>query len=258
MARFIILSCLIASAFAGVDQMMQGMTQLVTQTSQDTDCPDSEKDSEGNCKSIEKDLYDKLEREFNTGGSGSLANSIASLNEYGCWCYFDDDHGRGKGSPIDVVDEQCKVLHDGYECAMRDAEDEGTTCVPWEVHYESGLGGSQLLVNEQCAKDNPGNNCAIRACIIEGTFVAALLDIFVSGGIIEQNHRHRNGFDPAVECIVKKSGGGPVNKQCCGEYPDRFPFKTVGGDRKCCGNRTYNSLTLKCCDHNSSTVKFNC
>lgn len=252
MARFIIISCLMTSVFAGLQQMTQKVERTVNPGPEDCD-PDN-LDSDNNCHSPMTALL----KEFNTGGSGSLANSIASLNEYGCWCYFDDDHGRGKASPIDVVDEQCKVLHDGYECAMRDAEDEGTTCVPWEVHYESGLGGSPLLLNEQCAEDNPGNNCAIRACIIEGTFVAALLDIFVSGGIIEQNHRHKNGFDPAVECIVKKNGGGPVNKQCCGEYPDRFPFKTVGGDRKCCGRRTYNSLTLKCCDQNSSTVKFNC
>jgi len=198
-------------------------------------------------------------RTFNTGGSAALANSISKLDEYGCWCYFDDNHGRGKASPIDVVDEMCKILHDGYECAMRDAEDEGTTCIPWEVQYDAALGGNDeddMFV--QCTAANSGNNCAIRACTIEGTFVANLLDVFVSGGQINPANQHENGFDPAVECITKKNGGGPTNKECCGQYPSRFPFKTQGGDRKCCGNRTYNSLTLKCCDSGSSTVKFNC
>merc|ERR1711885_54604 len=169
-------------------------------------------------------------------------NTINNMNEYGCWCYFGDDHGRGKGTPVDAIDEMCKNLHDGYECAMRDAEEEGTT----------------LSTAEECANVNSGNNCVIRACTVEGTFVANLLDVFFSGTSVNNDNKHSNGFDQATVCATKKNGGGPSNKSCCGSYPDRFPFKTVGGDRKCCGTRTFNSLTLKCCDQDSSTVKFNC
>merc|ERR1712000_267674 len=68
----------------------------------------------------------------------------------GCWCYFDDDHGRGKGQPIDDLDGVCKTLHEGYECAMRDAEAEGTTCVPWEVAYVSAIGGATTTLQEAC------------------------------------------------------------------------------------------------------------
>merc|ERR1712048_823591 len=81
---------------------------------------------------------------------------------------------------------------------------------------------------------------------------------FLNGGSINNDNRHSNGFDVAASCATKKNGGGPSNKACCGNYPDRFPFKTIGGDRQCCGTRTYNALTLKCCDADSSTVKFNC
>lgn len=191
--------------------------------------------------------------------SGQMGNTINGLNEYGCWCYFYEDHGRGKGQPIDAIDEMCKILHDGYECAMRDAEDEGTTCVPWEVSYTSAIGGSGQSVAEECATVNSGNNCAIRACTVEGSFVGNLLDAFIGGGAsINNDNRHSNGFDVASSCATKKNGGGPSNKACCGNYPDRFPFKTIGGDRQCCGSRTYNALTLKCCDSDSSTVKFNC
>merc|ERR1712203_311703 len=76
--------------------------------------------------------------------TGSIGKTIRSINEYGCWCYFGNDHGRGKGQPQDAIDEMCKVLADGYDCAMRDAEDEGTTCVPWEVEYVSAIGGSDV------------------------------------------------------------------------------------------------------------------
>jgi len=190
--------------------------------------------------------------------AGSIAKTIQQINEYGCWCYFGDDHGRGKGQPQDAIDEMCKVLHDGYECAMRDAEDEGTTCVPWEVEYTSAIGGSDVGIAGECSQNNPDSNCAARACTMEGAFVANLLDAFVSGNSIDANLKHNNGFDQATVCATKKNGGGPTNKACCGSYPDRFPYKTIGGDRKCCGNRTFNSLTLKCCDADSSTVKFNC
>merc|ERR1712088_83237 len=190
--------------------------------------------------------------------TGSIGKTIASINEYGCWCYFGDDHGRGKGQPQDAIDEMCKVLADGYECAMRDAEDEGTTCVPWEVEYVSAIGGSDVGIAGECAQNNPDSNCAARACTIEGAFIANLLDAFVSGNGIDNAQKHSNGFDQPTICATKKNGGGPTNKACCGSCPDRFPFKTIGGDRKCCGNRTFNSLTLKCCDADSSTVKFNC
>lgn len=190
--------------------------------------------------------------------SGSVANTINNLNEYGCWCYFNDEHGRGKSTPVDSIDEICKTLHDGYECAMRDAEDEGTTCVPWEVAYVSAVGGSGQSIAEECAVTNTDSNCAARACTIEGTFVANLLDIFIGGASINDGNKHSNGFNTETGCIVKKNGGGPSNKACCGAYPDRFPFKTLSGDRQCCGARTFNSLTLKCCDSDSSTVKFNC
>ena len=38
------------------------------------------------------------------------------------WCFFDDDHGLGKGLPMDGIDAVCKNLHLGYECAMLDVE----------------------------------------------------------------------------------------------------------------------------------------
>merc|ERR1712080_327238 len=72
--------------------------------------------------------------------SGSLADSIASMNELGCWCYFDEDIGRGRGAPFNSLDALCKTLANGYECAMRDAENNGETCTPWEVDYISAVG----------------------------------------------------------------------------------------------------------------------
>merc|ERR1712099_190569 len=64
-------------------------------------------------------------------------DAMQNIRNYGCWCFFDDDHGQGKGAPIDSVDAMCKNLHMGYDCAMMDyAEATGNDdCVPWEVAY---------------------------------------------------------------------------------------------------------------------------
>lgn len=210
------------------------------------------------CKDADGNDVDNVGFCENRAFQGQIATTINQLNEYGCWCYLNDDHGRGKANPVDAIDEVCKVLHEGYECAMRDAEDEGTTCVPWEVDYSSAVGGTGQSISEECSQLNPGSNCAARACTVEGNFVANLLDLFIGGVSVNDDHKHSNGFDHTNICVIKKAGGGPSVKKCCGNYPDRFPFKTVGGDRQCCGQRTFNSLTLKCCDSDSSTVKFNC
>lgn len=45
---------------------------------------------------------------------------------------------------------------------------------------------------------------------------------------------------------------------CCGQYPDRFPYRSQGGDRQCCGVKTYNAMTLTCCDAEASITKANC
>jgi len=189
--------------------------------------------------------------------SNQISSTIDNLNEYGCWCYFDDDHGRGKAQPADGIDSVCKVLHDGYDCAMLDAENDGTSCTPWEVAYQAAVGGSTQTIAEECADKNASNKCAEHACIVEGTFVANLLSVLVTtpGGAINDSNRQSSGFDVNANCVTKRGGSGG-EKQCCGLYPNRFPFKTLGGDRACCVDRTFNTNTLNCCSDGS--VKFNC
>merc|ERR1712127_1016798 len=56
-----------------------------------------------------------------TFGSTWATSFIEAIDEYGCWCYFQDDHGRGRGPAANEVDEQCLKLHQGYECIIIDA-----------------------------------------------------------------------------------------------------------------------------------------
>ena len=66
---------------------------------------------------------------------GNVQEAIQQFDNYGCWCYFYDNVGRGKGTPVDELDGLCKTLHDGYTCAIIDSEEEGQECTPWEVPY---------------------------------------------------------------------------------------------------------------------------
>merc|ERR1711879_78046 len=196
--------------------------------------------------------------------TGNIANAVNQLDEYGCWCYFYDNVGRGKGSPVDEVDGFCKTLGDGYQCAMIDSEAAGESCVPWEVSYAPGTGAGVNL-RDSCNSLNT-DNCARYACAVEGQFVDSLFAFLLSGSQIdyaqfghEASQNTADPFDPSHngDCPVKPGVKGVSGeKQCCGAYPYRFPFKTLDGDRACCGRRTYNTQLLNCCANGQ--VKANC
>ena len=69
--------------------------------------------------------------------SAMMGPTLQNINQYGCWCYFEEDHGKGKSQPVNEVDAFCKTLHQGYDCAMIDADEAGKSCTPWEVSYKS-------------------------------------------------------------------------------------------------------------------------
>jgi len=203
-------------------------------------------------QSIDDHLVSLVKNSSLRAFADKIADSIPLLDEYGCWCYFYDNVGRGKGSPVDEVDAMCKMLAEGYECAIRDSEEEGLDCVPWEVNYHAGTGSGRDLYNS--CKEQNDNLCSARACAVEGNFVESVFAVLISGnGIPYDDYSHAKGFDPSTDvgCPVKKGtpGAGP-DKACCGAYPARFPYKTLGGDRGCCGSRTYSTAILNCCGNN--------
>lgn len=212
--------------------------------------------------SIDAQLMAQVQNSSLRAFSGNIAVAVRNLDEYGCWCYFYDNVGRGKGTPVDEVDGFCKTLADGYQCAIIDGEAEGSTCVPWEVQYEAGQGQGRDRF-EDCMAKNANDLCAARACSVEGIFVDNLFAFLISGTPINYEtygHEESNPkFDPATDagCPVKQGTKGVSGeKSCCGGYPNRFPFKTLDGDRACCGSRTYNTALLNCCA--SGQVKANC
>ena len=57
----------------------------------------------------------------------SAESALFYVRNYGCWCYFDDEDNDGRldaprGPPRDYLDDMCRSLHQGYECAMMDLQ----------------------------------------------------------------------------------------------------------------------------------------
>lgn len=95
------------------------------------------------------------------------ASVFQNIDHYGCWCYFEENFTKGKGQPQDPIDELCKVLHDGYECAIMDGEADGYACAePWLSDYStSTVPASELQSDCRTRNQDP---CAAHTCIVEG------------------------------------------------------------------------------------------
>jgi len=196
---------------------------------------------------MEQQLEAMLNSTENRALSAMMGPTLQNINQYGCWCYFEDDHGKGKSQPVNEVDAFCKTLHQGYDCAMIDADEAGESCTPWEVSYLAANQGEVDVLVSLCNSQNAGDSCAINACIVEGKFVADIFQAFFGGLQLDMSVKHSNGnFDVDTQCPTK-SGTGPSEKSCCGFYPYRRPFKTYDGNRACCQTKTYDVNVLTCC-----------
>merc|ERR1712066_634720 len=182
-------------------------------------------------------------------------DAMSNLEDYGCWCYFDDKHGTGKGAPVDAVDAMCKNLAQAYDCAMMDYADAtgNDDCVPWEVSYNAGISFGIGALVDTCNQVNANDLCAQYACMAEGSFIINIISAFLNIGTVNPAHKHDNGFDIRASCPVN-SGSQTDERQCCGILPFRYPYKPV--DKECCGAATYDPSLMECCSDN--IPKFSC
>ena len=75
-----------------------------------------------------------------------------------------------------------------------------------------------------------------------------IFKIFAKGEALDSTYEHASGFQPNQENCPTVDG--PYSdKKCCGNYPLRFPYKTLNGDmeRDCCGEQVFNKLYRVCC-----------
>ena len=206
----------------------------------------------------------------NKDSSRSLSSMIGDhffdqMNGYGCWCYFDQDgHGKGKSNPQDDLDAFCKSLHEAYDCMILDHDsenkkskhkrhendDKDEECYPWATKYSPAMLGETDTIIDSCYKKNfKKGSCAVRACTVESQFVSSVFKYLIQGGKIQKSLKHSDkNFSVTETCSVVPKGAS--EKECCGAYPFRRPFKTYGGERQCCGSRTFDPSVLRCCEGN--------
>lgn len=188
--------------------------------------------------------------------------SLDNINGYGCWCYFDEeDHGKGKGQPVNELDRLCRVLHDGYDCIEMDDPLCQAHTIEHEVEYPPPIPNAWADeadypdLEAKCSTANSGDECTTRACMIESYFMAELLKMYIAtdfsnaqlygaGGPLDAAYRHNNGFDPAESCMtVNVNLNGPFSG-ATGTGGDGGAGTNVGppavasggsNTRQCCG-----------------------
>jgi hypothetical protein len=157
------------------------------------------------------------------------------------------------------------VSFQGYECVEIDSTASGETCIGHDTDYNDAnvdfmaYPTDESIFNSCMASNGGVDNCAVKACTVEVSFLRdwwPLQQQVYSGTFDPEMARlsHDKDFDTSAECAIIR--GGYSERQCCGKYPTRFPFRTLNGDRACCDERTYQTSSFECCD--DSIVSLSC
>ena len=167
---------------------------------------------------------------------------ISSADSYGCWCDMANGLRTGGGRPTNELDAACRDLHRSYNCITHD----DPTCLPRTLDASLGEYNLPLSVTSplttpqaQCAIYNPPDSCGYRTCVVEAQFLRTTVSPVYAGDVEwldmwndnDLAHSPQGQFDNA-QCFTQNNVMNYGDKQCCGEYPHRFPYYT--NKAQCC------------------------
>lgn len=200
--------------------------------------------------------------------------SMSNIFNYGCWCYF-GARRPVRGNVMDSVDGYCKQWYDNKDCIVID----DATCDP-DIDYSDPFQNQDypfhpsLDYDALCTSAGNADDCTHWNCLADATF---LRDIFnhMAFNNLNQSLAENNGFDAHMVChdlsMVTTSAPGSTtgpastnaptttltapggNHACCGDYPNRYPYRHRDQMTQCCGQNTYNS-NLHCCADPSTSL----
>jgi len=178
---------------------------------------------------------------------------FSKIWNYGCWCYFGENAGKGKGQPQNVVDQICKNLQLCYRCVKIDSYADTEICNPANTTYEFQAQNIDGGIETTCKLSNPNNKCAYHTCCCEQDFISKMIELLWNGYIFDYSYHHSVWTTQWNTCNYH---GGIHTLDCCGEYPKRRPyFSDMNMD--CCDNRIlYNFNRKQCCS--DGTVRDQC
>jgi hypothetical protein len=186
-------------------------------------------------------------------GRNSVNAMFSDLQRYGCWCHFDAEHGKGKGTPVDRFDMECMNHHHATTCMKMENCDLTVPSIPQLVITNDGN------IAYDCVIANGGDACKEANCYTATHFLSKVLDIMIdpaTGELPRYNaYSASRGFDQST-CKLAGAGSNIDEEKCCGSYdfntkrPVRVPS---GKSRECCENSfgifvTYNPDFKTCCN----------
>jgi len=189
-------------------------------------------------------------------GFRSTATPFFNLDDiwnYGCFCRFGRGWRKSHGKPVNEIDKVCQSLYFCYKCIEFDSivENDDACDSVEDTRYNAPVAstienyGSYVA----CSEANEGELCKIRKCCCDVAFALKLLSFFFdpNGVYVDSQYKHDGGWDPSEHCPTCQGQYCNAEKDCCGTYPDRFPYAPRDGQRGCCYDRTYNTGTMECC-----------
>lgn len=176
---------------------------------------------------------------------------------YGCWCLPDTDHADYTprfGKPVDAVDGSCKKQAQCYDCAKMDHGsdcDSSSVGYKFELHKDSNDPDNHMKHSITCLDDpnKSKRSCSRAVCECDKRLAEDLRTNF--GFWVQGHHQTQGDFDTSMCEVDRCTSGncqarGPV--ECCGANTGpRYPFRSHDGQRKCCGDKTYDGTIQECC-----------
>lgn len=189
---------------------------------------------------------------------------LNNLQEYGCWCFFDEKHGQGRGNPVDVFDSHCMKYHHAVACAKREIE----SCDPYDTSYSITArqedGGD---ITYDCETGN--DSCQEATCYAQSHFISLLLKEQLEHLKVPDYPSFsawKNGGSFDNESCKIGGGSRPRDEMCCGTWKHNTKKLLRFGkhlSRACCHSdngafKTYDSNLATCCDDGSVRIHGTC
>lgn len=163
------------------------------------------------------------------------------VQNYGCHCFPELSRtAGGKGPAVDDKDELCRELSRCHSCVMMD---NGGPC---DADHNNA-GKYKYKIDEinktiDCSGNDPGS-CKESLCLCDSAFAEKFGALWDDANfntfywMNKHNKKQNPTFDDASTCVA--SGGNNAN-DCCGDYPDRYPYSDTTFE--CCGDGTVKSI----------------
>lgn len=193
------------------------------------------------------------------GGRKRMINAMAVRNfwdfeQYGCWCL----EKKGYGPAVDEIDFACFAHSKCWGCAKAEHGDE---CDGLETPYKWKFikdEKTNVALDIACLDTDP---CRKSVCECDRKLAMDLRNMEAvyaekyRDQSLKQEQCPRKESSSIARSSVGDSGELKLDS-CCGDEHYKFPFASNSGRRACCGNRTYDTQVMECCDNQHSTIKF--